>query len=267
MLKIELLTLLLLVSAGCYRPADTPILTNSTTPPTLSISEFRDHYVGSGCTYIADKIVMQGRVISSDRCENFYRTLLIDDGTAAVELLTGLYNTHADYPEGLRVALHVEGLAADYSRGVLQIGRKSPTYSPYPLDYLASSVAMDNVVERSLDIDPISPITSKISSLNSSMYGRLVRIDSLRLIDASSIDTLRGDDLRDARWYGYALFRDKQGDSIVVYTSDYATYADNSIPQGYVAIQGIVQASLASDHYAASLPQLKMRYAEDCSTY
>ena len=90
MLKIELLTLLLLVSAGCYRPADTPILTNSTTPPTLSISEFRDHYVGSGCTYIADKIVMQGRVISSDRCENFYRTLLIDDGTAAVELLTGL---------------------------------------------------------------------------------------------------------------------------------------------------------------------------------
>ena len=119
----------------------------------------------------------------------------------------------------------------------------------------------------SLDIDPISPITSKISSLNSSMYGRFVHIDSLRLIDASSIDTLRGDDLRDARWYGYALFRDKQGDSIVVYTSDYATYADNSIPQGYVAIQGIVQASLASDHYAASLPQLKMRYAEDCSTY
>lgn len=265
--KIGLITLLLLVSAGCYLPADTPIPADNTTPPTLSISEFRDLYVGSWCDFIADKIVMQGRVISSDRCGNFYRTLLIDDGTAAVELLTGLYSTHADYPEGLRVALHVEGLAANYSRGILQIGRKSPSYSSYPLDYLASDVAMDNVVERSLDIEPIEPISSKIATLNHSTYGRLVRIDSLRLIDSSSIDTLHGDDLCDARWRGYALFRDKQDDSIVVYTSDYATYADHSIPQGYVAIQGIVQASLASDHYAASLPQLKMRYAEDCSTY
>lgn len=263
----RIIPLLLTLLVGCYHIADTPTLPDSISPPTISIEDFRDEYVGSHCQIIPDDVVLHGRVTSSDACDNFYRTIVIEDSSAAVELLVGLYDLHTLYPEGLLVALHVEGLAASYSRGVLQLGRKAPDNSPHALDYLESRTAADRVIERSGDVTKMEPTPRSIATLNRHDCGKLVHFDSLRMIDTSSIDTLIGQTLADARWRGYTLFEDRDGDSIVVYTGNYASFADHTPPQGLVSLRGIVQSINAGDHFPNCQYQIKMRYEEDCSTY
>ena len=45
-----------------------------------------------GCHTISSDIVCVGRVTSSDSEGNFYRSMFVEDSTAAVEILLGTYN-------------------------------------------------------------------------------------------------------------------------------------------------------------------------------
>ena len=69
----------------------------------------------------------------------------------------------------------------------------------------------------------------------------------------------------DARWRGYALFKDGAGDSIAVYTRDYARYSEEYIPLDEVSLTGIVE--WASYNGSKECYQLKMRYESDCVDY
>jgi hypothetical protein len=61
------------------------------------------------------------------------------------------------------------------------------------------------------------------------------------------------------------MFKDGDGDSIAVYTRDYARYAEHRIPIDSVNIVGILQ----WDSYRAGEECyfLKMRYEADCTMY
>ena len=89
---------------------------------------------------------------------------------------------------------------------------------------------------------------------------------ALRAQDAyHSIDTLRNESLANATWRGYALFCDEANDTLLVFTRDYAAYANNAIPHSVRALRGIVQHG--KHRNGREYYQLKMRYAEDCTTY
>lgn len=248
---------------GCHRATDKPIIDASVPYATNSIATFREHIVGRGGVTIAQDVVLSGRIVSSDSEENFYGSLVVDDGSGGVEVMIGTSHLEATYPEGLLVSLKVGGCYADYSRGVLQVGHKSPEYEYYGVANLGSIEERDRVVVRSLDVDIVEPEELTISECEVSMCGRLVRVEGLRLVDSSSVDTLLGDELADAVWSGYSLFKDKSGDSIAIYTREYARYAQHRIPMDSVAVVGVLQ----RDSYRGGdeCYFIKMRYESDCT--
>jgi hypothetical protein len=163
------------------------------------------------------------------------------------------------------VALRLKGCFADYSRGVLQVGNEAPRYEYFRVGNLASRERVDSVVLRSNDVVPIVPETLDIADLDSSMCGRLIKISGLKLVDSSSIDSLDGEDLGRSIWSGYSMFKDERGDSIAVYTREYARYAEHRIPLDRVDIVGVLQ----RDKYREGdmCYYLKMRYEADCSIH
>ena len=60
------------------------------------------------------------------------------------------------------------------------------------------------------------------------------------------------------------LFKDSRGDSIAVYTSDYARYADRRPPCDSMTLTGVLQ--WAKYNGTKECYHLKMRYERDCST-
>lgn len=262
--RVLLLSLIVLL-VGCYNTADKPLITPSLDGATTTIAELRNRVVGSRGVEISEYVCLRGRVISSDAEQNFYRSIVVDDNTGAVEVMLGVQMSSALYPEGLEVALMLEGCYASYYRGVLQVGRKAAAYDYVEVDYIGTREAVDRVVVRSMDVTPRSPKRLRIAELERSMCGRLVAIDSLKLCASTSIDTLAGETLLDARWRGYSLFRDSYGDSIAIRTRSYASFANEPIPHDTLSLRGIVE--FGSYDGAEECYHIVMRYEEDCSTY
>ena len=254
--------LLLFMLVSCYNTADKPFISGDLPMATSTVHSLKSTIMGTQPTQIKGDVIIVGHVVSSDRDDNFYRTIVVDDGSGAIEVMVGTSPLEAIYPEGLRVALLLKECYAGYSRGVLQVGRRAPSYESYAIDYLSSRENIDKVIKRSCDVDIIEPRCLAIDELSKDDCGRLCRIDGLRVANSTSIDTLQGDVLDDARWRGYALFRNDDGDSIATYTSDYARFAEHHIPNDEVSIVGIVQ--WAKYNGGKECFQLKLRYEEDC---
>ena len=260
-LFVCILTCLVLVS--CYNAADKPRIYPELPESNTTISTFRDYILGTHPHVVEDDVVVVGRVVSSDAEDNFYRSIVVDDGTGAVEVMAGVSPLAADYPEGLEVALRLRGCYAAYQRGVAVVGTKVEEYETYGVGYLASKQAIDMVVVRGDNVEVQEPRVKAIAELVPSDCGRLVRVGAVRLVGSTSIDTLAGDMLNDARWRGYSMFKNEAGDSIAVYTRDYARFADKHIPVEELSLCGIVE--WAAYNGGKECYQLKMRYESDCS--
>ena len=246
--------ILSVVLVGCYNATDKPVIDATLPHATTTIAHLRDVVVGTGGCILQDDFVVVGYVITSDCDANIFRTIIVDDGTGAIEVMMGLYDLGVSHPEGLLVALRLQGCYADYSYGVLQVGRKAHEYDPYAVEYLNSREAVARVVVCSDRVESISARRCTIGELAPSMLGRLVELEGLHLVDAD-------DDV----WGGYSLFKDRQGDSIALYTRPYATFADHPLPRDEVSIRGILHwGEYAGD--TTECYQLKMRYEEDCTT-
>lgn len=262
-LLVAISTLLLFV--GCYNHTDTPSLDSTLPKANITIAKLHSYASTLSPSTIEGEIVVLGRVTSSDSSGNFYKTMTIEDNTGGIELLVGQYSLASLYPEGLQVALRLQGCAMQYRFGVLQLGSQAPSYDSSAVDYLNSVQRIDEVIVRGNSVEPIVATRRRIAELTQSDCGRLARIDNLELVASTSIDTLMGESLDIARWQGYAMFRDSSGDTLVVYTSDYADYALERIPHDRVSISGIVQYGKYPN--AGSYYQLKMRYEKDCTIY
>lgn len=248
--------LLTIMLVGCYNVADKPVIVGKLPKATTTMAMLRADIVGSGGVVVADDVMLRGRVTSSDAEDSFYRTLVVEDATGGVEVMLGLYSLAAIYPEGLEVALHVGGLYADYSRGVLQLGLQPELYDSFAVDYLGSREAADRVVVRGEDVRAVVPRMSSIAALRREDCGMLFCIEDLSLLAVDDEE-----DIGRATWRGYALFSDDAGDSIVVYTSDYARFADAQIPHR-CSIVGVLQ--WGATPFGGECYQLKMRYERDC---
>lgn len=234
---------------------------NSTHKRTTPISQLRNQAEAMGAKIITSDIVISGRVTSSDRDGNFFRSLIVEDESGAIEILIKAYDLATTYPEGLLVDLHLKGCAIAYDMGILQVGAKAEEYDYYALDYLETKQVIDRVIHRSTDVKRVEPRRCTIAEIKEEDCGRLVRVDNLTLRHSTSIDTLAGMTLNDATWQGYALFFDERGDSIAVYTAAEARFATEHIATTPLSLTGIVQQSKYDN--GEECRHLKLRYASD----
>lgn len=242
-----------LLAGGCYdSPFGEPDDDGGEKPATETIAALRARYAGTPFTVTGD-IVVTGRVASSDRAENFYRTLCICDTEAGLEVMAGIDHLHNDFPIGSRVTLSLRGLTVAQSRGVLQAGRPPAAGSGYATDYIGSRAALGAVLVRSGEtLAAPSPAPLTIPALTENRCGTLVRIDGLRYTP---------EDLSAPTWAGYKRFTDADGNAVYTYVRPYARFADAEVPAGTVSLTGILQYDAAGDGRYI----LKLRDENDCT--
>lgn len=243
----------ILAAAGCYdsrfgEPGPGP----DGWTPTERIGTLRKRYAGTTVVIDAD-IVVEGRVTTSDRSGNFFRSFCIEQEGAALEVMAGIDYLHNDYPPGSLVSLRLRGLALGTSREVLQVGRPPAPGSGYPTDYIGSRPAMDRVAVRigSEQIVAPQPTVRTIGELDVALCGTLVRIDGLRYTP---------EELSPSEWSGYKRFTDASGAEIFTYVRRYADFADNEVPPQAVSLTGILQ----HDATNGGRYILKLRDETDC---
>ena len=141
-----------LLAAGCgYDDFGEPHPADETAPlPNMSVATLRERCAVGPVAFSGSGVVLSGYVTTSDRADNFYRTLMLEDNSGAVEVCAGLYDLHNDYPVGCRLTLSADGLTAALDDGLLRIGLRggSATEPVAPMDSAADD---DRRVERRPD--------------------------------------------------------------------------------------------------------------------
>lgn len=224
-----------------------------TPPATTTIARLCELFEGEAVVITRD-LTVAGRVTTSDRDENFYRSFCIADEEAGMEIMAGTDHLHNDYPTGTLVTVRLKGFALGRSRGVLQVGRLPEEGSGFPTDYIAASrAALDRAVVRS-DAEPRipEPTTFALEDLAPTACGRLVRLDGLHY---SPEELSPG-----SSWSGYRRFTDDDGLEIFTYVRPYARFADREVPAGRCSLTGILQWDDTGDGRYI----LKLRDESDC---
>lgn len=260
MLRQTLAILLLITLFGCGK-FDEPSPQNAIPQATnIAIADLRK-LVADRSLLIEEPLVIGGYVTSSDKASNFHKTFVIEDATAGAEVMAGLYDLHNIYPEGYYVTIDLKGCCIAQNYGVLQIGMRAESYSYYPTEYFSSRILLDKHITRYDVRNPVAPKPAAINELHQSDCGRLFCIGNLSNVNSQYTATVPLN--QTGTWQGYNLFTDKNGVLIAVYTSDYANYAKELLPDSDVAITGILQyGELGSEE----MFMLKMRDINDCKT-
>lgn len=245
-------------TAGCYDSFDRPALTDDDpgAVPVANISIAQLIQLCRGETVaITEDLTIAGRVTSSDREGNFYRSFTVEQDGAAVEIMAALNDLHNIWPVGSSVAVRLQGLAMGENMGVKCIGVPAAGYEYLPVGYISSRVELDRIVFRTADPEPFGIPNMYATMLDRTMCGRLVRV----------VAVVR-DDNPDAanEWEGIHLFADDEmGTTVAVSVSPYADFAHRTIPDAErYAITGILQYGRpdGADH---DMFVIKPRYESD----
>lgn len=254
-IKIAIL-LVLMTMAGCSKGYDPEPPASPLPPrPTLTLERLHALYRSQVVT-INEEMVVKGRVTTSDRAGNFYRTLCIEAEGYALEVLVGSDQLHSRYPLGSELVVNLEGLTLAQNRSVLQAGRRAADYQYEDLEYLEAQPLIDKHLFRSdRAIEKPRARQLLICELKPELCGSLVCITGLRWKpQPDELPTLEG----------YHRFRDRADDSLHLYVSSYARFANLAMPEGEVALRGILQYLTSGDH-AGYL--IKPRDEEDTFVY
>ena len=208
MKRIFILTAAAVLAASCtsLKEEFDPVFTGKYSAPeaekaadmtaNTTIAELCGMYTTGKPWDIDRDIVISGKVSTTDKPGNFYKSLYIQDETAAIELKLGKSGLYNFYKEGQTVYVRCNGLtlgmygykSGNYGgQGMVQLGYNDPTGS-YETSYLEASYLIDSHVFAGAQGDKVTPeeitasqLPSKTSLQASNKYlGRLVTLKGLK---------------------------------------------------------------------------------------
>lgn len=148
-----------------------------------SIMALRAEMGNSGPKEIKENIALSAIVIANDRSGNFFRQIILDDGTEAIALLLDASNLYNDFPVGRRVYVRCKGLWTGFYYKLPQIG-----FNPNPQGFLSPLPVLlwDNFIfpaEMEEAPKAIEVRLDEISQAKSELFNRLIRLSNVQLAD------------------------------------------------------------------------------------
>ena len=187
----------------------------------------------SGVDTIKEDWIIKGVVTANDESGNFYKTLYIQDDSAAINIQIDRSNMFNAFKVGQVVYIKLKGLCLGNYGGMIQIGfpytdAGSPTCGRIPDVFVD-----DHLFRDSMPGNPPAPLTiNDINTLNDSYKGKLVKLTGVVFetpCEAYSLDYSATSN----------NIIDKQGNKIVLRTSNFATFRAKGLPIDTGTVIGI----------------------------
>lgn len=197
----------------------------------------------------SQRYIIKGRVISSDEEGNIFKSLVIQDETAALAFSIDSYNLYLNYRVGQEIVMDVTGMTIGKYAGLQQMGRKS-YYENGKTDQVSFMASEEfqlhaelNGLPAAAEIDTLSfdlftPIMTQTDEVLMKYQSQLVRFNDVTFANAGkeplSVYHTKVSDEQNQTVY------DRAGNQLIVRTSGYATFFNIICPKGTVDIVGIL---------------------------
>lgn len=229
---------------ACERDYDAPLLTEPeyTGPAAnITISELRTQNAAATTDVpiiIAQSQILKATITSSDEAGNIYKNIYIQDETGAIGVRVDQNNICTKYPVGQTIYIDLEGLCVSVYGGEQQIAiyDESNNYKTAPIPWeIFQEKAIRDGWGAPENVKPI--VLDDISTINTNPDNykfKLVQFTGVTFQNGGK-DIFAPEDA-----YGEENITDSHGNSIIVRTSNYASFASNKLPEGKGNITGIL---------------------------
>jgi hypothetical protein len=169
---------------NCVKVWDAPPLyTGPALKANMSIKDLLRLHIPNNYEKISADYIIEGTVTANDKTDNFYKSIIIQDSTAAVTIKLDGYNLFTKYAVGQKVGVALNGLwLSDYA-GMTQIGigvDRSDPASPFLLGI--PQPLMSRYISLLAGGKLMTPIAVLATGLVDSLKGCLVAIDQLEFV-------------------------------------------------------------------------------------
>lgn len=244
---------------SCQDDVDAPAVNHpeASVTPNTTIAELKEMFWNDATNY-ADTIrdlndstrrfIIHGRVISSDEQSNVYKSLVIQDETAALAFSIDTYNLYLNYRVGQEIVMDVTDMYIGKYAALQQIGRPSwyangKTYqvSFMSLEYFQRHAELNGVPEAekidTLVVNSFADISPTAEGMRK-WQSQLVRFKNVYFVDGGqkNFSVYHSSANEDQN----RTIVDRNGGTMIVRTSGYASFAEDRIPTGNVDVVGIL---------------------------
>ena len=210
---------LTLFFSGCVKKEfDKPPVSELPVGQVYTVSQLRQMYADSGAYMIDYDASVYGVVTMDESSGNIYKSAYIQDADDAV-------NLHKTSAGGLRVGdsirVYLKNVVLSEYSGMFQLDNVNPD---------SNIVILANQKYREPELITISDV------LTGNYQGKLVKFDSVQFAQSDL-----GKTYADANASANRNLEDCSGNSVIVRTSNYATFAETTLPEGkgdFTAIAG-----------------------------
>nr|MBD5378077.1 hypothetical protein [Bacteroides sp.] len=258
--------------SACQDDVDAPglVAPEASWKPNTTILDLKTRYWDDATNYIdtvaltdaGEHVIISGRVISSDASGNIYKSLVIQDETAALSLSINANSLYANYRIGQEVVIDVTDMYIGKYNGLQQLG--FPEFYTQgnaweatfmPLQFFKVHSQLNGLPEPS-KVDTLAISYADISSATPDVLRRyqsqLVRFNGATFEGAGTLQFTDGVKITSNRTLLLA-----DGNSIVVRTSGYSNFWSDLLPKGEGDVVGILS------YYGTSGWQLLLRSRND----
>lgn len=160
-----------------------PIYTGPALKANMSIKDLLRLHIPNNYEKISADYIIEGTVTANDKTDNFYKSIIIQDSTAAITIKLDGYNLFTKYAVGQKLGIALNGLwLSDYA-GMTQIGigvDRSDTASPFLLGI--PQPLMNRYISLLAGGKLMKPIPVLATGLADSLKGCLVAIEQLEFV-------------------------------------------------------------------------------------
>ena len=187
------------------------------------------HTMGS-ITKLDEDLVIKGTVVADDFSGNFYKTIVVQDETSGITVLIDLVEAYFYYPVGREVYIKLKGLAMSDYNNLIQLGNFNPALG----EVEAISTLSDHLF-KSVKKEPPAGKIVKPGAFKLEDVSTLVKLENVvfsqtgvTFADAAGLNSLN------------LAIEDCDGNTTVIRTSGYASFADRLVPEGRGSLTGIL---------------------------
>lgn len=229
---------------ACERDYDAPLLTEPeyTGPAAnITISELRTQNAAATTDVpiiIAQSQILKATITSSDEAGNIYKNIYIQDETGAIGVRVDQNNICTKYPIGQTIYIDLEGLCVSVYGGEQQIAiyDESNNYKTAPIPWeIFQEKAIRDGWGAPENVKPI--VLDDISTINTNPDNY-----KFKLVQFTGVTFQNGGKgiFAPEDGYGEENITDSHGNTIMIRTSNYASFAGNKLPEGKGNVTGIL---------------------------